>query len=637
MRKTIKRLAAVFLTAVFFLGTLSAAADTATLPNVTDDMTEASYWAGRQQTPKRVMAKLDEIEELNAAFLAKEDCFMFDLLKDYPTYDETSLQRQYLKHAMRTLAEYMGDGYYREDGEQVRLDDVLGILENIDDARTLPEQEVRYGICVSLGNVRTVPSDLLVTDELGDNDFDDLQNSYVRVNEPVVIQTQTADGKWYYCDTICVDGWIPAENIAICKDREEWLSAFQIPNEELVVVTQGKLYLDEANVNGASSERMLTMGTTLRKVSEEDFDSLLTNRALYHNTAVWLPVRDEEGRYSTTIGLLPQHSEVSMGYLPLTTENILNVAFSMLGDAYGWGGMLSVPDCSLYIRNIYKCFGLELPRNTTWQAAMPARSVELAGMDTEEKAKAISMLPAGAILFFRGHEMMYLGSVKGKHYVISCVGTIMEPGGDSVMRVRSVVINTLEDTIRGNGNSWLDDLYRAVIPYLPVEVIPEETEEETEEVTETAAEIAETTAEEAGAAVEEAETSAEDTAGEEEPAAEAESAPENTESVSVEEAVAGDETSAEEGKAGEEISSPEEGKAGEEISSAEEELTAEAEEEIGEEDTEKETNISSEEAVSEEAEETLSEETENMTPDEPETQAPGQPEESVSETTDQAA
>ena len=37
----------------------------------------------------------------------------------------------------------------------------------------------------------------------------------------------------------------------------------------------------------------------------------------------------------TTIALIPQHCSVNRGYLPLTTENIMKVAFTTLGDAYG--------------------------------------------------------------------------------------------------------------------------------------------------------------------------------------------------------------------------------------------------------------------------------------------------------------
>ena len=449
------------------LMSLTATAEMALLPEVTFEMTNPAYWAGKSDMPDSILTDASTIEALNSAFLSEEACHMKNLLQSYAPYDGAAYRGERVQQAMSALSRFMSGSYYRADDVPVRFSDVKAVLESIDEAEVSDHEQARYGICVELANVRAVPTELLITDAVGDYDFDTLQYSYVRVNEPVVIRAQTADGSWYYCETWCVGGWIKAEHIAICKDREEWLAAWQIPEEELLVVTEGRIHLDASNANSASSQRMLTMGTTLRLVRDEDFDSTITNRAVYHNTAVWLPVRDEEGRYMTTIALIPQHCSVNRGYLPLTTDNILKVAFTMLGDAYGWGGMLAEPDCSLYMRNVYKCFGLELPRNTTWQSAMPAFKTDLTDMEAEAKAKVLDSLPAGTILFLKGHEMMYLGEVNGFHYVISTMGSIMNSGVGATERIRSVAINTLEESMRTNGATWLESLTLAIQPWLP--------------------------------------------------------------------------------------------------------------------------------------------------------------------------
>ena len=457
----------IVLELAFLLMSLTATAEMALLPEVTFEMTNPAYWAGKSDMPDSILTDASTIEALNSAFLSEEACHMKNLLQSYAPYDGAAYRGERVQQAMSTLSKYMSGSFYRADGVPVRFSDVKAVLESIDEAEASDHEQALYGISVDLANVRAVPTELLITDAVGDYDYDTLQYSYVRVNEPVVIRAQTADGSWYYCETWCVGGWIKAEHIAICKDREEWLAAWQIPEEELLVVTEGRIHLDASNANSASSQRMLTMGTTLRLVRDEDFDSTITNRAVYHNTAVWLPVRDEEGRYMTTIALIPQHCSVNRGYLPLTTDNILKVAFTMLGDAYGWGGMLAEPDCSLYMRNVYKCFGLELPRNTTWQSAMPAFKTDLTDMEAEAKAKVLDSLPAGTILFIKGHEMMYLGEVNGFHYVISTMGSIMNSGVGATERIRSVAINTLEESMRANGATWLESLTLAIQPWLP--------------------------------------------------------------------------------------------------------------------------------------------------------------------------
>ena len=86
-------------------------------------------------------------------------------------------------------------------------------------------------------------------------------------------------------------------------------------------------------------------------------------------------------------------------------------------------------------------------------------------MPKEERIRFLDALPFGTILYFNGHEMMYLGSQNGKYYVISAVGTIMQPENPSVrQRIRSTIVNTL-DVKRANGNTWFDELTVALVPY----------------------------------------------------------------------------------------------------------------------------------------------------------------------------
>ena len=463
-RKAIQRLLAAALAAFTALALAPAAmAEPDSLPHVSAEMTCADYW--KQEGADEVLADSETIAAVNAAALACEDCHMNDLTAEVPAWDGTAFQRRLLSAAMQELGVYLDAGYYDRGGQGVPYAELIAVLDTIDAAEPAAEENVRYGICVALTNVRVAPTDAIITDDAGDNDFDVLQLSYIRVNEPVLIRAQTADGAWFYCDTSCVSGWVRAADIAVCADREQWLAAWQIPDDELLVVTEGKIYLDQSNVNAAASQRMLTMGTVLRRVPDGAFDSAVTNRAIYQNHAVYLPTREADGSYAVTIALIPQHFSVSEGYLPLTAANLLDTAFSVLGDAYGWGGMLGVPDCSLYVRNVYKCFGLELPRNTTWQSAMPAQKLALTELDAAGKAALLDTMPVGTILFFNGHEMLYLGEADGRHYVISTVSSIIEPDSDRRLRVRSVVINTLEDTRRGNGKSWLENLDVALIPF----------------------------------------------------------------------------------------------------------------------------------------------------------------------------
>jgi len=105
-----------------------------------------------------------------------------------------------------------------------------------------------------------------------------------------------------------------------------------------------------------------------------------------------------------------------------------------------------------------------MPRNTTWQTAMPAAKADLTGLCSEEKCRILDALPLGSALYFNGHTMLYLGHIDGQYYVLSSVSKIMNNAGEKTQRIRSVVLSTL-DVRRASGKTWLQDLHTALIPY----------------------------------------------------------------------------------------------------------------------------------------------------------------------------
>jgi hypothetical protein len=176
MEKTRLFMSALLILALL-LASLAATAETALLPGVTAGMTDPAYWAEKADKPDAVLADASGIEALNAAFLAEEACNMMDLLQDYAPYDGALYRGERVKQAMNALSEYMSGSYFRADGVPVRFSDVDAVLRSIDEAEASQHQQVLYGICVTLANVRAAPTDLLITDAVGDYDYDTLQYS----------------------------------------------------------------------------------------------------------------------------------------------------------------------------------------------------------------------------------------------------------------------------------------------------------------------------------------------------------------------------------------------------------------------------------------------------------------------------
>ncbi|MCR4807591.1 MAG: SH3 domain-containing protein [Lachnospiraceae bacterium] len=436
-----------------------------TMPDVSDEMLDPGYWLKDLEGADDVLADADEIKKLNESYMSCSDCKMNDLMQAGETFDGETANLNRWKSALTELARFLDGGHYDDAENPITGKYVMAILNNLDDPWASGEEETRYGICVHRSDVRAYPTDLIIADDPGDNDFDNVQLSGVRVGEPVTVQGISADGSYYFCCTSCVSGWIPVEDVALCRGRDEWLNAWNFKDEDIVVVTAGKIRLEESNVNPELSELMLTMGTVLKKVDPSEYDGAAVNRSIYYNYPVWIPVRNEEGMYERRQALVSMHHEISEGYMPLTTGNIIKQAYEKLGDTYGWGAMLSSADCSSYVRDVYKCFGLELPRNTTWQSAMPVEKYDLSIATDDDKREFFDNLVPGAILFFKGHEMLYLGHKDDKYYVISASSSMLNSETGEKARIRSVIINSLDER-RANGNVWISDLYEAAIPYI---------------------------------------------------------------------------------------------------------------------------------------------------------------------------
>ena len=418
-------------------------------PNVTDEMCHAKYWLNEDSD--NLILSTAEIKELNDRIMAEDKTMMNDLDNLPQTYDgkayAESLSSFETPEGIYLNQKPVDKSYYEK------------IRRNIRNARLGTNETVKYGICTTLTVLKAYPYEDWLSDSEWDKEWDNFVNTAVSVGEPLVLYNTTADGKFIYAISSCCEGWVSVGDVAVCKDKTEWENAKT--HDNFLVITGEKIWLD-ASYDEDISQKQLTMGTVLELTDDVDFTK--TNRLAWNNYAVKLPVRNTDGSYGEKTALISANRDVNIGYLPYTRANIIKQAFKSLGNRYGWGGMLDSQDCSSYVREVYSCFGLNLPRNTTWQAAMPVDSVNLVGLSDEYKKTVLDKLPEGTILFFPGHEMIYLGERNGLYYAINDVSSLVNPknpdGG--VIRPRSVIVNDLS-TLRGNGTTWLRNISAAVI------------------------------------------------------------------------------------------------------------------------------------------------------------------------------
>lgn len=433
---------------------------------VTFDMCNAAYWnALYGEAGKQVLMSTEQIERYNAVAMQTEDCNMNDLLHMDDAYDAAALKEEL---ADSTIREMPQKDIYVNGGRMDTQACYTYLAECILASGWDGERRPGYALCVSQTQIRSIPaSDYIGYSEV-DTD-DEAVLSSLRVNEPFVIkQCAMVNGRVYYFGySDNVSGWVDAMDLAICSSREEWLDLWKVDlksRDHLVVITD-EFHLSQSYYSPATSEVKLTMGTVLKLVPEKELPENIAGRGLWNNYAVYIPVRGADGSCVRQIALIGQNREVSIGYLPMTSENIITIAFEYLGDIYGWGGMLDSVDCSALVRNVYKCFGLDMPRNTNWQRFVPGAGVDISGLDEAQKAEAITGCVPGMPLYMSGHTMLYLGTVNGVNYVISALGSVADSGADAEVKVQNTVAVTPLTVRRRNGSTWLANLTTAVLPW----------------------------------------------------------------------------------------------------------------------------------------------------------------------------
>lgn len=344
----------------------------------------------------------------------------------------------YNQHTLKVL---------KETGDLISLSEVVR-------NRRETKQSFWYGICVRRGNLRTEPVDCNYKEFI-----DEKQITAVLVNEGLILTKESEDGQWYFAVTNYATGWIRKEFVAICSDEKEFNDVIHM--KKFLVVMADKIFLPVDTKVRKLSRMELSMGSRVA-LAEEEKNIIVRQRALADQYLIKIPIRSENGMLSYQLVLLPKCQEVSKGYARYTSGNILNQAFKMLGNPYGWGGMYEERDCSSLILDVYRCFGILLPRNSSSQAIMPGRTFSTEKLDHWEKEQLLNHLMPGSILYMPGHVMLYIGKEEKRYYVISAAGGYTRAGEEKRIPIRSVTINDL--SVRDSTNhSWMERIEKIKI------------------------------------------------------------------------------------------------------------------------------------------------------------------------------
>ena len=426
-----------------------------TAPAVTHEMNSPEYWIEKCNDADKTLMEIDIISKINTE---NEPTFQVADNKEITLSSiENTINGSYVKTLLGEWQEPGTASAYYVDGKAVSDTYWDKLSDNMNTSAISSTVSVSFGFTVKRTDVKASPTSDFMSDSSEDLHYDMNAVAECAPYEAVAVLHKSKDNNWYYVAAYGYAGWVPVEDVTLCSNREEWLE-LQNP-DEFLVVTAREIRLAYDPYEPESSGLLIPMGTKLALVKPGDAPADFNGRTSCNSYIVKVPGRDNKGNLKDIYALVPVSDDVSIGYLPYTRENIINQAFKRLGDRYGWAGMYYANDCSGIAREIFACFGFEFPRNGKAQIRMTSmQTLEIAEKTDKEKLEILSEVPAGSLLYFPGHLMIYLGTDNDTPYVISAVGSMATADmaeGESIA-VNSVIINSLTDTTRKTGKTWLN-------------------------------------------------------------------------------------------------------------------------------------------------------------------------------------
>lgn len=404
------------------------------IPFVTDEMRTPAYWIQRQTNPDQVIFDSSLIQAFNHNIQDE-----LQSTKNIFAQPDIFPGEKVRSDIEQILNDFQGKGFYFLNDQKVELPFFDQIKEDLNLENIPPEIKLRYGVAVLYTNLRFFPTDEPLLEKPGDVDFDQLQNSALNIDDPVVVLHESKNGEWLYVETETLSGWVKKKDIAMGnKDLIEKSSQCRD-----VIVTAPKTQLFQ---NRALSQvyGFVQMGTKFCRAQLSD----------PHLYAINFFSRRENGEMTFSVGFIKKE-DAREGFMSYTQRNILTQAFKLLDKPYGWGGMKGEQDCSRFLQEFLSTVGIRLPRNSSEQGQVGRSIAEFTDETTdEEKIQVLKDQAVGGItlLKMKGHIMLYLGMVDNRPYAIHATWGYREPAADGEDEVRVLNRVVVSDLSLGEGS-----------------------------------------------------------------------------------------------------------------------------------------------------------------------------------------
>ncbi|MCQ2980996.1 SH3 domain-containing protein [Helicobacter pylori] len=283
------------------------------------------------------------------------------------------------------------------------------------DIEHYPSAKIK-AVVVRDSDVRAVPTNKPYYLSQKGYPFDRYQNSLIFQGTPVLITHFNLDKTYAHIQSSFVYGWIKVSDLAYMRDKDiellTKLKSYVMPIKDKIPLytDYGDFYTD------ARVGELFALIPQGQNASQNPQKKELKAYGF---------LRDAKG-YATLQSVILDEKDFFVFPKAFNSENMAYFIDTMLGQKYGWGGLLGNRDCSAFTRDSFANFGILLPRNSYAQSRYANNYVDLSSMKAKEKEYYIlkNATPFGTLIYLKGHIMLYLGAYNHQAIVAHSIWSV---------------------------------------------------------------------------------------------------------------------------------------------------------------------------------------------------------------------
>ncbi|RVZ18919.1 hypothetical protein EC531_01810 [Helicobacter pylori] len=269
------------------------------------------------------------------------------------------------------------------------------------DIEHYPSTKIR-AVVVRDSDVRAVPTNKPFYLSPKGYPFDRYQNSLIFQGTPVLVTHFNTDKTYAHIQSSFVYGWIKVSDLAYMHDKDIELLT-HLKDYVMPIKDKIPLYTDYGGFyTNARVGELFALIPQSQKTPEKTPKKELKAYGF---------LRDAKG-YAALQSVILDEKDFFVFPKAFNSENMAYFIDTMLGQKYGWGGLLGNRDCSAFTRDSFANFGILLPRNSYAQSRYANNYMDLSSMKAKEKEDYIlkNATPFGTLIYLKGHIMLYLGA-----------------------------------------------------------------------------------------------------------------------------------------------------------------------------------------------------------------------------------